>query len=198
MKSLTDHAGDLFKHSFNDEGRNLLSYAAFIGFIEGVQLLLENFPALEFECDQDEDGSFPIHQATKGGHVNIIKLFKLSACFLNNKQQNILHVAAGAGKYEVVYYLLKRQDQFKDLILNTGDADGNTPLHLAAKGYYVTSVNHLITKKYYHAYSLNKELFTSKELYKANLQYSKDEHFQFQGQVRHAYLITYYLLYTTN
>ncbi|KAL2900978.1 Protein ACCELERATED CELL DEATH 6 [Bienertia sinuspersici] len=62
------------------------------------------------------DESFPIHHAAKGGQL----------------EQNALHVAAESGRLRVVKYLLM-QPKFKGT-LNTGDDNGNTPLHLAAQG----------------------------------------------------------------
>ncbi|CAO2840603.1 unnamed protein product [Amaranthus hypochondriacus] len=171
LKSLIDNAGNSFKHTFDDEGKNPLSYAICIGYIKGVELLLDNFPALEFKRDQDENGSFPIHQAAKKGHIKIIKMLTLSICLLNNKQQNILHVAAEAGKFEVVNYLLKRQDRFEEL-LNTGDIDGNTPLHLAAKGCWTETMRCLMWKKQIDCNSINKELRTARDDFEMSSQYS--------------------------
>ena len=45
---------------------------------------------------------------------------------LNNKKQNVLHIAAENGKTEVLKYLL-------EIISIEQDDNGNTPLHLSAK-----------------------------------------------------------------
>ncbi|CAO2840602.1 unnamed protein product [Amaranthus hypochondriacus] len=168
LMSLIDYTGNLFKHTFDDKGRNPLSYAICIGYIEGVQLLLDNFPALEFKRDQDENGSFPIHQAAKKEHI---KMLTPSIFLLNNKQQNILHVAAEAGNSNVVNYLLKRLDHFEEL-LNTGDADGNTPLHLAAKGCRTNTMRCLMWEKQIDCNSINKELCTARDDFEMSSQYS--------------------------
>nr|XP_034916961.1 uncharacterized protein LOC118050662 [Populus alba]TKS11519.1 hypothetical protein D5086_0000072520 [Populus alba] len=50
--------------------------------------------------------------------------------FLNEKGQNILHVAAESGQRKIVDEILRNQDL--EALINEKDYDGNTPLHLAA------------------------------------------------------------------
>nr|TKS11528.1 hypothetical protein D5086_0000072610 [Populus alba] len=50
--------------------------------------------------------------------------------FLNEKGQNILHVAAGSGQMKIVDEMLRNRDL--EALINEKDYDGNTPLHLAA------------------------------------------------------------------
>ncbi|KAJ0103035.1 hypothetical protein Patl1_04340 [Pistacia atlantica] len=82
----------------------------------------------------DRDGLTPIHLAAKNGQIVVLKMliefypdvFEL----LENKKRNILHVAAENGQADIVKYILALPEM-EDLI-NSPDADGNTPLHLAA------------------------------------------------------------------
>ncbi|KAL2933648.1 Protein ACCELERATED CELL DEATH 6, partial [Bienertia sinuspersici] len=120
--------------SFDSRGRSPLSYAAYIGYVEGVSLLLKHDANLEFQRDDDMDESFPIHHAAKGGQLEVMKLLTLSEILVKNNKQNALHVAAESGRLRVVKYLLM-QPKFKGT-LNTGDDNGNTPLHLAVKGFH--------------------------------------------------------------
>lgn len=150
--------------SFDSEGRNPLSYAAHIGYVKGVKLLLAKFPSIKFKRDKDEDGSFPIHHAAKEGHVKIIKLLHPTICLLTNRGQNILHVAADIGKWRVIAYLLKLQE-FKELI-NTGDDDGNTPLHLAVKGFHLRTVARLMKEKHnINSNAINNELSIARQMF---------------------------------
>jgi hypothetical protein len=50
--------------------------------------------------------------------------------FLNEKGQNILHVAAESGQMKLVEELLGNRDL--EALINEKDYNGNTPLHLAA------------------------------------------------------------------
>ncbi|KAL2943201.1 Protein ACCELERATED CELL DEATH 6, partial [Bienertia sinuspersici] len=133
LKLIIDKAPHLVD-SFDSRGRSPLSYATYIGYVEGVSLLLKHDANLEFQRDDDMDESFPIHHAAKGGQLEVTKLLTLSEILVKNNKQNALHVAAESGRLRVVKYLLM-QPKFKGT-LNTGDDNGNTPLHLAVKGFH--------------------------------------------------------------
>lgn len=136
LKIMLDKYLDL-RYSTDEKLRRPLSYAAFTGFLEGVRYLLRdnNFQNLAFR--PDEDGSFPIHRACSGGNSTlVVKEFldhSNNMMWLpNTKGQNILHVAAEAGKAKVVNYILRLPNS--ESLINMKDEDGNTPLHLASKG----------------------------------------------------------------
>ncbi|KAL2940286.1 Protein ACCELERATED CELL DEATH 6, partial [Bienertia sinuspersici] len=149
--------------SFDSRGRSPLSYAAFVGFVEGVSLLLKHDPSLEFKRDNDMDGSFPIHYAARGGHLKVLLRLTLSEMMLKNNEQNALHEAAKTGRSSVVEYLLKKP-KFKKL-LNTGDKKGNTPLHLAVQGFHSEVVLCLVNEEHIDGKSTNKELLTARDLF---------------------------------
>ncbi|KAK9733687.1 hypothetical protein RND81_04G084500 [Saponaria officinalis] len=132
LKELLENHGELM-NAFDDK-QTPLSYAAFKGYLAVVRYLLEKFPRLAYKCNKDEDGSFPIHKACSGGHVKVIKELYTTMHLLKGKGQNILHVAAAHGKAEVVSYLFKAHELKR--LINLKDDHGNTPLHLAAKGFH--------------------------------------------------------------
>lgn len=118
-------------HVIDKVGQTPLSYAVSTGFLNGVICLLD-----EFNMDSslmDSTGSYPVHVASKSGHVHILeKLFNSfpdSGRFVNHKGQNILHVGAENGKD-----ILKTKDL--GFLINKTDEDGNTPLHLAATKWH--------------------------------------------------------------
>ncbi|CAK7349822.1 unnamed protein product [Dovyalis caffra] len=117
------------------ELRNSLHYASSIGYLEGVQFLLQKFPASANEGDQE--GNYPIHLACENDSVDVLKeflkIFPYPKEFLNEKGQNILHAAAANGTGNVVRYILKQDQNLIEPLLNEMDADGNTPLHLATR-----------------------------------------------------------------
>ncbi|GAB4837326.1 hypothetical protein Ancab_039576 [Ancistrocladus abbreviatus] len=128
-------------NSFDEKGRTPLSYAAYIGYLDGVDCILAKFPNSAFSCD--EDGSYPVHKASNKGHVEIIKRFLLlspkTVDLLNGHGQNILHVAAMSGNTKMVSYLLKTQGIKK--LMDSRDRDGNTALHLATMNDHLDVVS---------------------------------------------------------
>ncbi|RDY03711.1 Protein ACCELERATED CELL DEATH 6, partial [Mucuna pruriens] len=129
----------------DEEGGTPLHYAAYIGYVEGFQILLKNSldKSDETALEVNKKGHLPIHLACKRGHVEVVKIFLQHDewhtnpydVLLNQKGQNILHVAAKNGRTNVVQYLLKNPkiDQFT---INQKDNDGNTPLHLASMNLF--------------------------------------------------------------
>ncbi|WVZ01479.1 hypothetical protein V8G54_027548 [Vigna mungo] len=118
----------------DDKGRNALHYAASIGYLDGVQFLLESCDTCHMESDND--GSFPLHLASACGHTEVVKKL-LEICpnpkeIVDEKGRNIVHIAAIMGQSNVIRYILQdAKDEVKGMI-NGKDYDGNTPLHLAA------------------------------------------------------------------
>ncbi|KMT08489.1 hypothetical protein BVRB_6g137780 [Beta vulgaris subsp. vulgaris] len=135
LEMILKEYSELLYKTTDEMGRRPLSYAAYIGFHDGVKYIIDTFINQAFKLD--ENGFFPIHLACSGGNMKVVKEFftklpKNSRLLLNKKGQNILHVAAASGKAEVVKYIL-RQPELETMI-NMKDEDGNTPLLLGAKG----------------------------------------------------------------
>ncbi|GAB4837356.1 hypothetical protein Ancab_039586 [Ancistrocladus abbreviatus] len=128
-------------NSFDEEGQTPLSYVAYIGYLDGVIFILDNYPESAFRCDKD--GSYPIHKAAGRDHVEIVKQFLLhfpeTIDLPNGHDQNILHVAAISGSTKVVSYLLKTQGIKK--LMDTMDRDGKTAMHLATMNEHLDVVN---------------------------------------------------------
>ncbi|KAJ4830873.1 hypothetical protein Tsubulata_033972, partial [Turnera subulata] len=130
--------------SRDEEGRSLLSYAAFIGNLNGVIYILKKCRMCVYERDE-KSGCFPIHIASLKGHVGIIKQF-LQQCpdsieLLDPEGQNLLQSAAKHGQANVVSYILKTKEF--DKLLNERDRCGNTPIYLASRCGYPKIVSEL-------------------------------------------------------
>ncbi|GAU14409.1 hypothetical protein TSUD_249490 [Trifolium subterraneum] len=136
-------------HSWDKHKRLPLHYAASIGYLEGVDLLLEKCKCCTIQ--RDKYGYFPIHLASYGGHVEVVKKL-LEYCpdpteMLDTvHERNILHIAANYGKYEVVRYILQSQIREHHKMINQKDNKGNTPLHLAARSCHPTTVYYLVNQ----------------------------------------------------
>ena len=121
-------------HIRDKKRKTPLHFAASKGYTEGVQYLLSNFGQQFLESSTN--GDFPIHIACKKGHIDVVKeLLKQEwpnpIELLNKEGQNILHVAAKSGENTVVKPYWNAQLKLVEL-LNAGDKDGNTALHLAS------------------------------------------------------------------
>ena len=132
LESVLSRHPELIKEK-DSKGMTPLSYAASIGYLEGVRYVLNKSTYCIYESDQN--GYFPIHTASSKGHIKVIQEF-LQRCpdsveLLNHQGRNILHVAAMNGKAKVVNYILKKPEL--EMLINEKDKDGNTSLHLASK-----------------------------------------------------------------
>ncbi|KAL7219230.1 hypothetical protein ACSBR2_012332 [Camellia fascicularis] len=128
-------------------GRKPLSYAASIGYVDGVCHILDTFVDCRYK--RDRDGSYPIHEALSQGHIEVVKEFLRrfpdARELLNEHGQNILHVAAKSGKANIVSYMLKAPEL--EMLINDTDKDGNTPLLLATKNAHAEIVSILTWDK---------------------------------------------------
>ncbi|KAG5222639.1 ankyrin [Salix suchowensis] len=143
LKKIGEARPDLLRLTDEEMG-NSLHYASSIGFLEGVQFLLDKFH--DGAYGRNPEGNYPIHLACKSHSVRVVKeylkKFPYPKEFLNKKGQNILHVAAESGKGNVIACILRQEDTLVKSLLNEMDEDGNTPLHLAA-GYGKSVAQHI-------------------------------------------------------
>ncbi|CAL5391587.1 unnamed protein product [Camellia sinensis] len=144
-------------------GRKPLSYAASIGYVDGVCYILDTFVDCTYK--RDGDGSYPIHEASSQGHIAVVKEFLRrfpdSRELLNEQGQNILHVAAESGKANIVSYMLK--NPVLEMLINDTDEDGNTPLLLATKNAHAEIVSILTWDKRVRLEIMDRNGFTALE-----------------------------------
>lgn len=160
--------------SIDEQGRTPLSYAAQICNLAAVQHILLNFPNSAYKRDNNTNGSFPIHAAAMGGHSEIIGEF-LQQCpdtweLLTLKgRQNILHVAATYGKGRTIKCVLERSDGVGAKLVNEGDENGETPLHLATKYWHPMVVSILTLDESVRLDAVNNNGVTALDVARTNI-----------------------------
>ncbi|XP_057446081.1 protein ACCELERATED CELL DEATH 6-like isoform X1 [Lotus japonicus] len=143
------------------EERIPLHYAASIGYLKGVQDLLDKCASCVME--RDIHGYLPIHLAAYAGHVTIVQeLLKSKYCpdpreIVHKDGRNILHLAAQSGKFNVVKYIMQASDNGLQKMINEQDYNGNTPLHLATLCCHPRIVHSLTWDKRVNPCVVNKD-----------------------------------------
>ena len=113
----------------------------------------------------------PCSLGREGGKVQVLKML-FNCCpdsieLLNKHRQNVLHVAAQNGSFDVVEYFtsLQEDDMIKsslnDHLINQPDKDGNTPLHLAVMNFHSRVVSALILTPQVDIRAINKQQKTA-------------------------------------
>lgn len=93
--------------------------------------------------EKNASGNTALHQAAKYNRPEVIKhLTMISPSKLNKDGDNPLHIAAHLGNIEVLIEILKYFEYEMDI--NQRTADGETLLHLLAKGGYVETIQVVI------------------------------------------------------
>jgi ankyrin repeat protein len=152
-------------------GSTPLHYAASVGNLETVNILLEHLQNANILLDHeksaayvaDEEGLYPIHVAAKCGRTSVIKklmeVFPDSDELVDKEGKNFLHIAIISGKEKIITHIPRKHTLF-----NARDNDGNTPLHLASKSGYLKFVSSLISFKEVCSSIRNKDGLTPLDL----------------------------------
>ncbi|KAG4390422.1 hypothetical protein GLYMA_06G294400v4 [Glycine max] len=172
IKEILDKRPELI-YLRDEHGGTPLHYAAYIGYLKGFCMLLDNTfkKSDQTVLEGNKKGHLPIHLACKRGHVELVKYFLQQKfvtnlyvlLLLNQKGQNILHVAAKNGRNNVVQYMLKSL-KIDESIINQKDNDGNTPLHLASINLFPKVLYSISQDKRTNVKLLNNDDLTAQDI----------------------------------
>ncbi|XP_021720018.1 protein ACCELERATED CELL DEATH 6-like [Chenopodium quinoa] len=165
---LQGHGCTTLMYQANKKGDLPIHSAVKVGNFQSLKGLFQWSPSIPSDhiCIRPNfDGNTALHVAVlynRRKDQNVIKLFH-HRHLLNSKDQNVLHVAAkNYDNHYIIAYLHKRK--FKELI-NTTDDNGNTPLHLAVKGFHLRAVYRLLKYQHIKGNLKNKELQTPLDIF---------------------------------
>ncbi|KAK1284667.1 hypothetical protein QJS10_CPB21g00257 [Acorus calamus] len=145
-------------------GRTALHYAAQKDNGQIVEMLLTHDPSLAYT--PNFEGSPPLHIAaafnSKSAITKLLKCCPDAAEQLDKHKMTVLHVAIIHGSLRALRTLLKMIEL--DEIVNKGDEDLNTPLHVAAKNSRIQSMMVLLEDKRVEVRHLNKDGETARDI----------------------------------
>ncbi|KAL6462942.1 hypothetical protein MHYP_G00293640 [Metynnis hypsauchen] len=130
-------------------GRNFLHLVVFQpkGLKNLPEHILQSNAVTELLSDEDFDGCTPLHYACKLGiHDSVKNMLGLKICLgrKSKEKKSALHFAAEYGRLNTCIRLLETISDSR--LLNEGDENGLTPLHLASRGGHTKVVELLLRK----------------------------------------------------
>ncbi|XP_057470518.1 protein ACCELERATED CELL DEATH 6-like [Actinidia eriantha] len=137
-----------------------LHCAARMNYVESMRVLLKENKYIAYQIAEEDGKKTALHLAAFGGNVEAMEEL-LSQCpdcweMVNDRGQNILHIAIEYEKVKAVQWILKRP--WVGNLLNQKDNEGNTPLHMIAVSD--CNIPDLIRHPLADTVAFNKENFT--------------------------------------
>ncbi|KAF8019865.1 hypothetical protein BT93_G0529 [Corymbia citriodora subsp. variegata] len=157
-----------------------LHYAAYLGKVKEVELLLQRDTSVIYVLD--DEGNSALHVAAFQGHIKVIDQLNKSCPdawdIINTKGQTALHAAVIGGHHNIVGHIVKMPKR-EDLI-NEQDANGNTALHLAVHSRKYISARILARDKKVDYFATNKDYLTAVDSFLARKEVCLLEHYKAQ------------------
>ncbi|XP_011409125.1 PREDICTED: ankyrin-3-like, partial [Amphimedon queenslandica] len=126
----------------------LLTPESLIEVIYSTKLPLVKLLINEYKLDphvKDEDGKVAVQYVAQVGVIDVLEyLVNDCGCDLGDRDnENIFHIAAAAGIYSIIKYIIDNYPQFSSLLHSTHDGN-TTPVHAACGSGVVKLVTFLI------------------------------------------------------
>ncbi|KAM9436779.1 transient receptor potential cation channel subfamily A member 1-like isoform 2-T2 [Clarias gariepinus] len=130
-------------------GRNFLHLVIFQpkGLKNLPEHILQNKDMWELMSDEDFEGCTPLHYACKLGIHDSVKNMlgcEISLGLKSKEKKSALHFAAEYGRINTCLRILETIRDSR--LLNEGDENGQTPLHLASRGGHIKVVDLLLRR----------------------------------------------------
>ncbi|KAL4339398.1 hypothetical protein GQ457_08G016620 [Hibiscus cannabinus] len=149
--------------------RSPLHYAAALGQYDIAKELLQSSD-ISAASQEDQNNQIPLHLTAKNCNIHLFEALLNShpntIKVVDKQQQNILHIVAQNGNVDVVLFVLDLPEM-EDL-LNAGDENGNTPLHLATEKFYYSIVYILTQRKVVDIKAINKKGYTALDVVRSS------------------------------
>uniref|UniRef100_A0A669BCF1 Transient receptor potential cation channel, subfamily A, member 1b n=1 Tax=Oreochromis niloticus TaxID=8128 RepID=A0A669BCF1_ORENI len=145
VKNMLGLSGQLGLACKSKDKKSALHFAAQYGRINTCHRLLESITDSRLLNEGDERGLTPLHLASKEGHTKVVQLLlrKENMYICNDyKGWTCLHHAASEGYTQTMDILLSANLK----LLDKTDEDGNSALHIAARGGHVAAVRLLLAR----------------------------------------------------
>uniref|UniRef100_A0AAX7UH46 Ion transport domain-containing protein n=1 Tax=Astatotilapia calliptera TaxID=8154 RepID=A0AAX7UH46_ASTCA len=144
VKNMLGLSGQLGLACKSKDKKSALHFAAQYGRINTCHRLLESITDSRLLNEGDERGLTPLHLASKEGHTKVVQLLLRKGALFHSdyKGWTCLHHAASEGYTQTMDILLAANLK----LLDKTDEDGNSALHIAARGGHVAAVRLLLAR----------------------------------------------------
>uniref|UniRef100_A0A669BZV4 Transient receptor potential cation channel, subfamily A, member 1b n=1 Tax=Oreochromis niloticus TaxID=8128 RepID=A0A669BZV4_ORENI len=144
VKNMLGLSGQLGLACKSKDKKSALHFAAQYGRINTCHRLLESITDSRLLNEGDERGLTPLHLASKEGHTKVVQLLLRKGALFHSdyKGWTCLHHAASEGYTQTMDILLSANLK----LLDKTDEDGNSALHIAARGGHVAAVRLLLAR----------------------------------------------------
>ncbi|KAL0329675.1 UNVERIFIED_CONTAM: hypothetical protein Sradi_4954200 [Sesamum radiatum] len=171
----------------NQDGCSPLHLASAGGHLEIVTFLLEfgkqKYVVEELCMKKDRDGRTALHFAVVHGKIDVVDVLFVhcpeAAREVTFHQESVLHLAVKHYQHEVLMFLIDQKlGSLVEDLLNMGDWEGNTILHLATANKQLQTVQYLVRLQNLNLHAENANGLKALDMLFVNVFNSNDVHIE--------------------